>query len=147
MAASSAECSEQADPAARLACYDAKSSPPKAESQRRNNSSEARGIYAAQLRRFFLSNGLSIEVLWYERPDPKSMVKQPAKLFPQLMIWGYIDDAFVYQMITQGDALAIAKSAGFDSLQFWSKAQGGYWTYDLSGAAIPQCDIYKRVCR
>ena len=130
----------------RLACYDVAAKPqtPVAIIEK---TQAARAQYADAIRRMFLSNGISMDVFWPEQYDKKSL-DNPAfrHLYPRLYIFGYLNNAFVYQATTTGKVLENAKAVGFKGVEFYSKGSDGMWLFDVSGASLPRCDVGKRLC-
>jgi hypothetical protein len=57
----------------------------------------------------------------------------PNGKLPQLVLFGYMNRASVYRIITNTDLIRQARGAGFQSLHMWGKGEGGHWIFDLSG--------------
>ncbi len=127
----------------RLACYDAAAKGSEALSLPR--SIEGRAAYAGTLQRFLLSRGLDFQVMAPETPNPKDKAEK-SRRYPQLIVFGPFNNPFVYKLITETEILKDAKAVGFNMVQFYSKYGGGGWWWDISGIALPQCDINKRLC-
>ena len=156
-ASAQSSCSKIADDKERLACFDIGASvehkaalTPQA-SPRRGNKELARGLraaYANQLRRSFLSNGVSMHVSTYEKNDKKleDAFTEYRKLYPRLVFTGYLSDSLVFQIARKGEVLKNAAALGFAGVQFISQGEGGVWLYDVSGATLPRCDVSGRVC-
>ena len=105
--------------------------------------SAPRAIYGEQLRRFLLANGVSVQVMWPERPG--AALDPYQKAFPRLILFGRLTDSLAFQILTEGDVLANAKAAGFAMVEIAIPGRGSRW-YDLTGADLPTCDIHKRLC-
>lgn len=127
----------------RLACYD-QATKTKQEAPA-GATLAARAYYGDALRKTFLSSGMDFDVYWPET-RPAGTVDQ-FNQYPRLIIFGHINNPLIYQLITDGQVLTGAKSAGFKMVQFFSKSGSGGWWYDLSGPEIPKCDVNKRLCR
>lgn len=93
---------------------------------------QPRELFRGNIERAFLRNGISVEVV---------------ARGGELMIYGWMTKALVYQLITDGKILDNGKSAGFTKIDFVDRGDDGRWTFDLSGDAIPRCDVRNRVCR
>ena len=105
----------------------------------------ARSSYAGSVERTWLANGVDIQVFDQEKRgngDPEE-----SRRFPMLTFFGSIDRPAVYLMITKTQVLEGAKQKGFRSVRFFDRGANGAYTFDLSGAAIPNCDIRNRLCR
>lgn len=150
LARAASDCAKITDGKDRLACFDAAEAPAKAEAPLPViASANTRAAYADYLRKFFLSNGVDMAVFWPEAENPErpKEIRREAKRFPMLHFFGWVGNPFIYQLITQGRVLDNARERGFKSVEFQSKGSEGMWIFDLSGPAIPQCDIMRRLCR
>lgn len=96
---------------------------------------EARWAYAKNLERVFLSSGVNTDVF----------TREPGST--ELILFGYMNKAIVYKLITEGMILVRAKELGFKKVQFRDKVANGAWFFDLSKPGPPpQCDIVRRLC-
>ena len=141
--ADAADCAGIVADKERLACYDAAAKGSEALSPQR--SMEGRAAYAGTLQRFLLSRGLDFQVMAPETPNSKDKAEK-LRRYPQLIVFGPLNNPFVYKLITETEILKDAKAVGFNMVQFYSKYGGGGWWWDISGIALPQCDINKRLC-
>jgi hypothetical protein len=152
-ASAQSSCSKIADDKERLACYD-KTEQEKSTSAEQNaapieKTPNSRAAYARQLRKWFLSNGVSMYVSTYEKNDKKleDAFTKHRELYPRLVFTGYLSDAMVFQIAgSKGQVLKNAQALGFAGVQFISEGAGGVWLYDVSGATLPRCDVGANVC-
>ena len=148
-ASAQSSCSKIADDKERLACYDKT----ELESAEQNAAApieqtpNSRYAYARQLERLFLSNGISMTVnAWEEAPkDWREKHEKQKHLYPRLVIFGNQSRPLVFQVASNG-VLKYAQALGFKSVFFWGTDGGDLILYDVSGAALPRCDVNSRLC-
>ena len=143
--AQSSPCKTIADDKERLACYD------KAANANQNaveqntapveKTPDARDAYANQLRRWFLSNGMSMMVTNFEKPE-KSFRHQ--HLFPRLLVCcgAPFGEPMIFQLAGKGQVLKNANMLGFKAVEFHSNVTR---IYDVSNG-VPTCDVDHLLC-
>lgn len=136
-ARAAADCSAFTDPTTRLACYDAvaktksKPTPPKVTGAAAPDSRALKYEMLelrSKLDKAFLEAAMNLEVLAVSKGDRLTTAGKR----PQLMIFGYMNRAAVYQIITKLDLVKLARDAGFQSLDMYGKSDG-HWVFDLTG--------------
>jgi hypothetical protein len=105
---------------------------------------DARWAYANQLEKWFLSEGISMDVSAQDKPYSvdSPINKYP---FPHLVFFGYLSKAMVFQIAGEGQALKNAAALGFKGVHFFDKGNNGHWFYDVSKGP-PRCDVKYRLC-
>ena len=95
--------------------------------------------FAQELERFFLRNGITIDVNAIESD-------RAGYATPYLHFFGYMSKAMIFQLLENGKLLQTAKKIGFRGVDFQSKVDGHYF-FDLTGdGPIPHCAQHDRVC-
>jgi hypothetical protein len=121
------DCHTITDDEARLACYEIE------------KTVNARWAYAKQLEKWFLSNGISIDVLVR---SPALNSKYPG---PYLMFSGYLSKAMVFQLASKGALLKNAAALGFKGVDFYDKGGDEHYLFDVSNG-LPRCDVFQGLC-
>lgn len=132
-------CKKITDDGARLKCFDEKvtetdkglTAKPKAIKQTPQAEtllSPAMQELRARLDKAFLEAAINVQVMAISKRDQFTNGK-----LPQLMLFGYMNRASVYQIVTKTDLIRQAREAGFQSLDAFSKSDG-HWIFDLSGS-------------
>lgn len=113
-------------------------------------SPQRRAELADELQRMFLSNGINLDVFRPENLSQDNKTHVPFKKYPKLIIFGYLRKSDIYLILTKAHVLEHARERGFKGVEFYSTASlsgdGGFWFWDLSGPAIPQCAVNNRLC-
>src|SRR5262249_48650426 len=109
----------------------------------------SRSQYAHELRKTFLSSGLSLWVGDYEGGKGKGDRYTPDKYpYPRLVIQGsFMSDPLIFKIAGEAGLLKAAAALGFKVVHFSNISGIGpsQWLFDLS-AGIPTCDVEHRVC-
>jgi hypothetical protein len=106
-------------------------------------SDEERTRFAALLERTYLSSGVSVTVMAMDR-ESEGMLLRTIPM-PTLLLHGVWTKASVFLAASEHDFLNAAKILGFRSVVFYDSIEG-FYTFDLSGAQLPRCANYARVC-
>lgn len=153
------DCKSTANLAERLDCYEAELKSPQAAGTTQQTpiqrhcslEADARGLHGAERQAFrsrckgdalspamlelrskldtvFLKSGIDMDVFALAKKDESTTGK-----LPQLQLFGYMNRAAIYQIITTLDLIRLARDAGFKSLDMNGKGQGRY-IFDLTGA-------------
>ncbi len=140
-------CAAITDDKERLACFD-KGASVEQNAEPIEKTPNSRLAYARELRRWFLSNGVSMSVFTFEKNDKRldGASTKHRELYPRLVFFGNLSDSLVFQISGKGEVLKNAAALGFAGVQFNSLGAGGIWLYDVSGATLPPCDVTGRVC-
>jgi hypothetical protein len=107
---------------------------------------DARWAYANQLEKWFLSKGISMDVVAKERMSDFDKKYSPLSKYPypHLVFFGHLSKATVFQLASTG-VLKNAAALGFKGVDFFDKGSEGHWFYDVSKGA-PRCDVNHRLC-
>jgi hypothetical protein len=127
------DCSSFLDDTARLACYDqiAKGKKPKTATVIAPTALTPQMIdLRGRLDKAFLEASLNIDVIAVPMNDPQHLTTGKK---PTLLLFGYLNRASVYQIITKTDLVHSAREVGYRSIDVYSKGSDGRWIFDLTG--------------
>ena len=91
---------------------------------------EAHLSYRAQLEGALVQNG-SIAGVFVEETG-----NQGSGAYPKLVVWTALDEAKIYQLISEAKILDGARRAGFRTVQFTDKGSDGHWFFNLTKPGI-----------
>ena len=146
-ASAQSSCSKIADDKERLACFD-KGASVEQNAAPVEKTPNSRAAFAQQLRRSFLSVGVSMDVSAYEKNQKHlddALLTKYRGLYPRLVFTGHVSDPRVFQVVARR-TLKNAAALGFAGVLFISEVGGGLWLYDISGATLPRYDVASRLC-